>query len=177
MKDKIVAILIIVVAAGILIGVFIYDMTPPELKNPAYTIGVLIEIESGSGTTGDDAIIEYSVNGKRYKAYTMANTGMIVGDKYKVKYDKSNPEKHLLLETKPVFLETEKTGIVVGTVNHLIKIGKNKLGFIYEVNGIEYERFQLYNKNKFTPEKGEQYQVKYWRQNPQRAIIQLDQPK
>lgn len=146
----------------------------PKIEHPEYTIGEIVDFEQIA--KGAIAIIEYSVNEKNYKCSIKQISSMIIGEKYQVEYDIEDPNKSIVIKSKPVFLEDEKVNLTSGIVNSLSSIGNSRLSYRYTVEGIVYKKSQWYDSNFFTPKKEEQYEVEYWQQNPQRAIIHLDKP-
>lgn len=190
MRDYFTLILIMATVIGFIVWVFIYTTTPSEIKNEGFTVGVITQFKSAGKTSGMDAIVEYIVNGVKYEVRTTSSAyeANVHGERFEVKYDKNNPAKSVVLTNKPVFLESESTGIEKGKITRLYRFawggGKDATNyaveFEYIINGEKYKKSQELHpdyKEKY-PEltKGKHYEVRYWVDNPERAIIHFDNP-
>jgi hypothetical protein len=178
----------------IYIGSYIFK-EPPEWwttkeEVTAKVISVLHQPETGFR-------FEFFLDGRRYEsghAFYENVDGVVVGSKYKVAYNPSNPSQNQIILHKPVFEENEKVAYTVGQVGPkrgpgvtAIKtqsFGNDSIIFrfysSYNVNGKKYKPVRNYvvndkgyntediNRNKFW--------VKYWVDNPWRSIILLDKP-
>jgi hypothetical protein len=104
----------------------------------------------------------------------------IEGEKFEILYDSTDFTKQELLQYKPLFVEGEETKRITGKVRN-IDLTQKTVRFKYEVekDGVkkEYEKDQRLPKDfqQQYPalEIGKQYEVEYWTENPQRAIIYL----
>lgn len=155
----------------------------PKIEHPSYTVGTLIKIERRA--KGSNSILQYNVNNQIYvvTAGHCANKLNIIGEKYKIKYDKLEPSKGIVLEEQPVFLKDEKTLVIQGKVKRISLVsqkGKKELIFTFEINDTQFSRSQSIEKDykEQYPDlkEGRSYEVEYWEQNPERAIIHLDKP-
>lgn len=135
---------------------------------------------------GSVSMVYYWVDGKRYEvnSYFDAN-GKAIGDKYLIKYNPDNPKQIKEYIWYVSFLTTEKTEETVGMVEDIwsknIEFGRvkrNGISFVYTVNGKKYERTQYlqpdYKEKYPNLSKGQKYKVLYWVENPQRAVLYLD---
>lgn len=143
------------------------------------TVGVvtkpLVAQAHGSGQTQ----VEYMALGKKRKAFVNWWCGYCKGDKYIVKYDSTNPKWYIVLEDKPLFLKDEKTGWDIGTIGGRMRSDDYILGFSYFVGGKKFDRCQIMSKPvQDYPglQKDAKYKIRYWLENPQRAILYLDSP-
>lgn len=153
-----------------LIWLFLDQSTPREFKNPRKTVGTVIKIFDG--TRGVDAYVRFYANGKKHVVLSSQFEGMVIGDKYELKYENGNPENWDIIHERPVFLKGEKTGETVGTITKVSTISQDFVRFEYTVFGKKYSRAQDFDKE-FHPLEGKKHKVIYWLKNPQRAIIDL----
>lgn len=160
---------------------FILPHKPPEwLKNAEQGIGTVSYGYPGRPRGCD---IRYIVNGQEYEGYSyMPNyeAYRIIGDKFKILYNPTNPKEFQVIEWEPVFTEDEETIQVIGEITTMGSIWGRSIEFTYKVNGQEYERWQYlppdYEKRYPNLKEGNKYMVRAWAENPQRAIIYLDKP-
>lgn len=101
-----------------------------------------------------------------------------LGAKYIIIYDSLNPYINKLDWTRPVFLSSEKTKTMMCSITKDYKSSmkyKTEIHFKYSVNGVGYESTDLIEplKNQIIIKKGEQVEVEYWVENPQRARLHL----
>lgn len=172
-----------IISIGALLGIvffivyaYIESTTKVIISKPIYTIGTVVRFQKNGISTsrGDDAVIEYYVLGNKYSAFISYDGGMVIGDKYEVEYEKEHPHTHNVLETQMLFLRSEYTKKEVATISYLGSI--KSLGYWFIVNGTEYIRFQVFDENKYSPKIGDEFEVEYLVDNPQRAIIHLSKP-
>ena len=189
MKDKIIRLIFIIFGIGWLIFIFfglLYEYVlkkePDWNKVGQKNIGQVYKI-SGGGGGGSGAWIEHYLDGNRYASFDGLNFwGMVLGDRFNILYDPSNPEKFKVIRWQPVFTEEEET---VQSTGKLISVTKDSwmflgaIKFTYQVGKEIYKRQQFLNpnlENYEAMEIGNKYIIRYWVVDPQRAIIYLDKP-
>ena len=171
-------ILLLIILAIIKIILHYHNLSP--LVNLKKTPATIIGYESAGGKGGTLAKFEFNYNKKEYFTTSGADN-YVVGEKFLVKFDSIHPWKNQIMLDSPIFLENEKTGVAVGYLDRLINIKFFKrITFIYYIDGKKYEHSYEPGKdieNRYPKfKKGKKYLVKYWLDNPERAIIQPDQP-
>lgn len=157
-----------------LIWLCLSQSTPVNFKNPQKTVGIVVKFFDG--TRGVDAYVKYYVDGEKYVVLSSKTEGMAIGDKYELKYEKSNPEKWDIVNERPVFLTNEKTGETNGIISKVSTISQDFVRFEYTVHGKKYSRTQYFDKELHLVV-GKKYKIRYWVKNPQRAIIDLANPE
>lgn len=135
---------------------------------------------------GAVSMIFYWVDRQRYEVNgSFSVQGKVIGDKYLIKYNPDNPKQIKEYTWNVGFLKTEKTVETVGIINSISSTNliferdkDMQIVFTYTVNGKEYQRSQDLQpdyKEKFPNlSKGQKYKVLYWVENPQRAVLYLD---
>lgn len=118
----------------------------------------------------------YNVNGKRYsKIYTSNKLNYINGEKFLIEYDSSNPKNFKVLLNSPIFLKMEDTDITKGYINKIFKMN-NQYYYWYSINNIDYNKIAYYKDENFKKlKKMKIYKILYWKKNPQRSILLLDE--
>ncbi len=150
-------------------------------------IGTLTETKTGKIGTSK---FEYTYDGKLYnfKSRLYFNGFRYTkGEKYLLKINPAMPDHFLPVMWSPLFLKDEitaKTWAKLGNI-HSEWMGEFKCKcyyFVYDynVNSSSYVRIHYlapdYQKTYGQLEKGSKFEVEYWLENPQRAIIHLDRP-
>jgi len=170
----------------ILTGVIsVYNSCTTQIKNQKRTVATY----TGSNRFGSMNFNEweYIINGK--KQSTSAWDGRAIGAKYIMVYDSlsinkyGNVDKSMIDGRYPVFIEGEKTDNTIGIAEKtdwqvlktsLDSIEGNVL-FKYQVNGKGYKSYQYYKTLKSNlPQKGNEYEVQYWVDDPARSIIHIE---
>ncbi|WP_207424306.1 hypothetical protein [Desertivirga brevis] len=161
-------------------GMVVYALITQHktIDNPRYTVGTCIDYE-GRGSKGSrSARFEYYVKGKRYIEEGGSPSYFIVGDKFILCYDFEEPEVADVMEMKPVFIKGEETGKSVGYITHYTggKLFDVQVTFKYAVGQYLYERSMTFPEDyRFKGiEKGNLYEVTYWKNDPRRSIINLE---
>ncbi len=193
MKDKIIRWVFIIFGSAWLIFIFfglLYEYVlkkePDWDKIGVKNVGQVYKI-SGGGGSGSGAWIEHYLYGNRYSAFDGLNFwGIVLGDRFNILYDPSNPESFKVISWEPVFTEEEETKTIKGELVRLSQFkwwgddSRYSIKFDYEVNRETYTRGQdlppNYKTIYPTLSVGQTFEVKYWVSNPQRAIIYLDKP-
>lgn len=159
------------------IGYHFYSIIPRH--NIESTIGVLTKYDSGGANNGHYGVLKFKVNDSIFFSNAVTYD-YVLGDKFVIDYEKNNPEINKVREDKPVFLNNEITGITICEIKRYNTFFFNELWFFYWVNGVKYERDYdaPINSDELYPnlKKGNLYKVKYWKENPQRSIILLNEP-
>lgn len=114
-----------------------------------------------------------SYEGESYKS-------QIVGDKYIIYYNDVTDRTRIMYH-QPIFLDTENTKSTKGKIVSAHPwYSSNYVKFEYKVNGTKYLRLQRISEDfesKYpNVKKGQKYLVKYWMKNPQRSIMNFDEP-
>jgi uncharacterized membrane protein YwzB len=106
-------------------------------RNAVLADGVIIKIGSMKGSY---AIAKYSVYPNNYeiKAGSPADD-ISVGQKFKIAYDAKKPESATIMFEMPFFCPLDKTDTTFATI---IDDDKHTVRFKYNVNGVEYKKFQ-----------------------------------
>lgn len=185
MKGYLPLILIMGAVLSGIIWIFILTNDSPEINNPKYTIGEIVRFTQGTKSSGLGAVIQYVVDEIEYETTigSFADKANVIGEKYKVKYDSQNPEKRVVLTESPVFLDDELTRTTKGKITKFsLTSHKGRTGFIfkYKISNKDFIKAQTIQSNykEQYPDlkEGNSYEVEYWEQNPERAIIYLDKP-
>lgn len=150
----------------------------PE-KNLKTTIATITKIKSG-GRISHEVEYTFSSNNVEYTTNSNPIKNPIMGEKYIVEFDSLNPNKCKIRADKPVFLSHEVTKYTIGYLDVLNTNFFTSLSFTYYIDGKKFTK-------SYEPESGiakrypnfkerKKYIVKYWVENPERAIILPDQP-
>ncbi len=98
-----------------------------------------------------------------------------LGEAFITLYNPNNIEEFLIQEWNPAFFKNEETK---KTICKVIRISRSSVSFEYIIDGKKYEKCQVLPsnyKNKYpTLNKGQNYEVEYWVENPLRSIMHLD---
>lgn len=187
MKTYLPLILMLLVVVGGVIWIFIND-SPPEIVNPKYTVGTITSLKQAQKSAGLDAVVTFVIDGKKYenRIGSVKYKANVIGEKYKVVYEEKDPSKNIVLTYEPVFAESESINKSKGIVKRIYRfswsnnkyIPNHGIEFEYEVNGKKFTKAQSLPKD-FQEQypglkEGGIYEVEYWNQNPERAIIRLD---
>lgn len=168
-------------------GYYMFKTTPQWWQSKheviATVISVLHQPETGFR-------YEFYVEGKRYEggySFYENNDGVVVGTKYKVAYNPSDPtQNHIQLHTQ-LFEDFETVGYSLGKVGPSIGIIQDerdsleiiRLRFSFWVKEKRYRGVRNYivNSYGYLPKdiEGKTFKVKYWVENPYRSIILLDE--
>lgn len=189
MKTYLPLILMLLVVVGGVIWIFIND-SPPEIVNPKYTVGTITSLKQAQKSAGLDAVVTFVVEGKQYEHRIGSSKyeANVVGEKFKVVYEEKEPSKNVVLTYEPVFAESESTNKSKGRVKRIYRFSwssdeyspNHGIEFEYEVNGKKFTKAQSlpkdYKEKYPSLKEGSIYEVEYWNQNPERAIIHLDKP-
>lgn len=96
---------------------------------------------------------------------------VIIGEKYEVKYNISDPSEGYIRFDLPLFTSEEGTQVTTATIDKIFD--RNVVRFKYDIDGKSYERSQKLSDSVKVNE-GEKYQVTYFLENPVRAIIRVN---
>lgn len=158
-----------------------------SFHDPQESIATIVSFETAY--KGGDAKFYYFANGKKY--YTKrSNTAYrqldVIGESYKMLYERENPSDCQILTYFPIFLEGENILKKEGVVDRFFTRGRNSetkfygIEFSYYVNGEKYKKsqnLQLDFLDKYAkPKKGDMFIVRYWVDNPQRSVIYFNEP-
>ena len=143
-----------------------------------------------------DVLFDYrfEYNGKRYKGEWLLQRPfeyyrIPLEGKYMVHFDPTNPGENSMIKiANPVFMEYEETGRVItkvlrSDVTRWPRSGRMvwiRLDHGFQVNGVEYNwiyaEVYMHNAPRQRDLNGKRFWATYWKKNPQRSIIHLDQP-
>lgn len=152
---------------------FAEEQIPEERK--VYTIAIVIVPHEFHMHGASVTILEYYAKGNNYRLMTGAIPSVVKGEKFTMWYDYNNPKEHYhLMKERPVFLNEEVVYRGVGTILFNVK-NSYGIDFEYYVEGKRYHNGQSTGK-KINVKKAEKYEIEYWAENPQRAIIYIDKP-
>lgn len=175
-KDWYIAILVIGFVFFIVGGaIYTSFIKKTKIIDPQKTIGTVIGFETY--TKGINSVIEFYVNGKTFKVEGSQINGEIIGEKYEVFYEKNEPSIAKANMMNPVFESNENKNKTKALITMVFKLGTPNVRFEYSINGVKYERWQECDLDKYKDvESGQYYEIEYWVENPQRAIIYLNNP-
>ncbi len=171
--------LLFLIILALLIYFIIYGIKQslgPTLKNKKTTIAEVFEFSYLQSRKRSNLV--YTVNGIRY--YTSSSSGYdVIGTKYLIEYECSDPGKSNLLFHEPVFAKNEETIICVGEITRFLKLDKkHKFKFEYILDGESYKTWQILPPDYRTryPQlaKGQKFEVEVWKKNYNRAILHLE---
>lgn len=138
-----------------------------------------------SGTDGYRSTkISYIVDGKEYVT-DMINPpfNVVDGEKYPVKYDISNPSRSEVEFWNPIFLDSETTINLTGTISrgpYWYRPGLYAIEFSYNAAGQKVTRGQKlprqFDKKYSNLKKGDAFAVRAWSDNLVRSVLYLDSP-
>lgn len=160
----------------IIVFIFHHYWSLVPRHNIKTSVGTVIGYNKGSKSR--TAVIEFLCKNKSF--YTQTNDSFYIGEKFIVEYDEKNPEANRVRLDKPIFLKSEQTNITTGIINTYNPNYFREISFIYFIYGEKYEQSYkpVENSELKYPDlrEGKKYKVKYWKLNPKRSIILLDQP-
>ncbi|MFN8776427.1 MAG: hypothetical protein ACK5XV_06620 [Flavobacteriales bacterium] len=190
MKGYIPLVLILLALFGGLVWLFIYTGASPAIENPQFTVGHIKGFKQAQKSAGLDAIVVFHVNGDDYeiRISSFKYQANVKGEKFKIKYEKTDPSVNIILKYEPVFVSGERTKSVDGTITRIYKFNwlvdqeqpTEGVEFDYAVNNKVIKKSQVLPpnyKSQFPDIKeGNVYAVEYWEHNPERSIIYLNKP-
>jgi hypothetical protein len=143
-KQKIFAYIGIIFLSIIIISFFYYKNNNNKIrkellsKNTESTFCKIVGTNTYKGITN---YLEYNVNGKKYETQPSGRDFIKIGEFYKIKYSKSNPEISEIDFTKPIILNKKDYKTENGIVTKTFENEKWKiLTFIYNYKNEKYER-------------------------------------
>ena len=129
---------------------------------------------------------------KEMYAASLRSRTAVIGEVFPISYNPKNPEEFFVATWKPIFLEGEVSMTAIGKIirepsslgisdKESKEYSTHYIEFTFTMNGTTYRKFQhlppMYiQKDSGTIVKGRKFEVEYWVENPQRAIIYLDKP-
>ncbi|MEI7977667.1 MAG: hypothetical protein WCI53_02380 [Bacteroidota bacterium] len=150
------------------IGVY-YDKKEVEKikENECIVEGIIIKTGSMKGSY---VVAEYYIEGNRYqKRESSYSDDIVIGEKFKIRYDRTDPSSSRIIYEEPFFKTSDKTSITSGRI---IQVDSYTFRFEYTIKGIEYKKFQHYPKGKNFKE-GATYTVEYLIDKPQIAVLKI----
>jgi len=176
-KAKAIIIIIIIVIAVFLIAHLLQK--EKTFIDPQYTVATINKFTYKK--RGGNSNLIYTIGEKEYKITGMHIESFVIEDKFTIMYENGRPDFAEILYYKPIFLDKEKTFNHYAKVISFMPIGSPSIKFSYDINGINYTRWQYLptDYKKLFPElkKGKKYRIKALFENPQRSIIYLDKPQ
>ncbi|RYM35137.1 hypothetical protein ERX46_07100 [Brumimicrobium glaciale] len=163
-----------------------FDPEPDWDKVGISTIGTVSSIKTGRPNYTD---FTFEVNGEEYMApSSFSPYGLTYTEKYEILYSKENYEKIKVIEWRPIILEDEEIDFLEIEAKVTKLINSNPFSLDSDFSGIRFE-FNLngktVDKTQSLPpyfrelypniEKVKTCKVKYWKYDPQRAILLLDE--
>ncbi len=136
---------------------------------------------AGHGGRSQSAVFSYKYNSESYGESDHNSfwvPGNIINEMYILKVNPQKPDHYKVVAWQPMFSKDEKTNI--GTCNITsVNTGNYPMVFFeYTIGGSNYRRAQYlvpdYQKLYPNLKAGDQYEIEYWMDNPQRAIIHLN---
>lgn len=133
----------------------------------------------------------FYVNNIKYESgydYYFNNEGVVVGSKFKIAYNPKNPNENQLLPHEQILEENEGVGYTVGehfgTLRFFFDEDLKKeiitIRYRFFLDGRKYTGIYNYYVNDWGLKREDisrkKFKVKYWKRNPYRAIILLDEP-
>jgi len=137
--------------------------------------------------SGRVAFVEHVVKGQKFSGLMSATPyGLVLWEKYRILYDPEDPDHSKVLIDQPFFSREENTIYGEAIVEDLTTkfVVQPVVTFKYEVNNqgtkqiFERSQYLIESFQKEFPHLkiGAKYQVRYWSENPERAIIDLQKP-
>ncbi len=140
------------------------------------TYGVVIRIDKALRGIDDAMVRFYDSDAKEYEKGVGRG---VVNEKFKVIYNKSDPSDFKVMNDTPIFLKGEKTSFRVGKVKLFTILGQS-VRYEYDVGDYTYEHSLFVSdsiKNYYSnTKKGDLFKVEYWKKDPRRSIIYLNEP-
>ena len=172
---------LLLIAGGLIFGL---TTNNPDRSNWVKSVG---RVYGASIVRSKWRKVEHWVGGERYTGFAgIGFDGNCVGDVYEILVNPDDFEEIYLLDHRPLFLKgevvEETIGSLLNTANITIE-GKHKEAFIrfaYTVNGRKYRRVQMVKvpiDSPLTLQKGMQFRVRYWLEDPQRSILDYNEPR
>lgn len=151
------------------IGVYNKNKELEQIKtNEGIADGIVIKTGSMKGSY---AIVEYYFNGVRYeKQESSYSDDVEEGQRFKVKFDKTNPSVSKIMYEETFFNTDDKTNTTTGKI---VQVDGYTVRFEYEVENNKRKKFQKYPEGKKF-EEGEVYTVEYLIKNPRVAILKIN---
>jgi len=107
-------------------------------KNFEFTFCEIVGINTYKGVTNH---LEYTVNGEKYETRRLGVSFVKIGEFYKIKYSKSNPEISEIDYSKPVIQNIKEYNFENGIVTEIFENENWKiLTFIYNYKNEKYKR-------------------------------------
>lgn len=157
----------------------------PSIKKPEYAIGTIVDFEYGRRYY---ALVAFSVEDEIHMASAgpSAHKANIIGEKYKVVYEKGDPSKNIVLLQEPIFLKGEQVIKTKGVIKRIYKfnwssndyLSNHGLEFKYVVGDETFKKAQSlprdYKARYPDLKEGDTCNIAYWTSNCERAIIYLE---
>jgi hypothetical protein len=135
-------------------------------------------------------IYKYFIKDKSMEYYGSSFATQVYGEKFLLYYDNDDTTEIDIHYDKPVFTKRETKDTKFSTAKIISKnfgiIGRMTsqytgfINFAYTLNGVDYERIQYvpidFEERYPNVNINKEYQIRYWLENPQRAIIYFDMP-
>ena len=165
-----------------------FNPEPEWNKVGVNTIGTVSQIKTGRPNYTS---FTFEVDGEEYMAEsTFSSFGLTYTERYEILYSKENYEKIKVIPWKPVILKSEEDDFfeIEGKVMKLINTNPfsinsdySKILFKFYIDNVMYEKSQFLPPNfrELYPniESYKTCKVKYWKYDPQRAILLLNDCK
>jgi hypothetical protein len=170
-------IIVLIIVLICLIGYLLYQKSE-EIDDPAITIARLDSFTFSGAKAIQRGVYIYYINGRGYRLESYFNTTLIPGDRFKLIYSQKDPSKSKLISFDPVFTDDEDVFKTIGTIKDISNLEGHYVAFEFTVEGIKYFRVQEINPQLSLEDidLSTQFLVYYWRDNPQRSVIELNQP-
>lgn len=145
------------------------------------------------GGRGAASKFKYSFNDQEYVGYSSYNVSVfhnIPGEKFSILINSKKPDDYIPIEWEPMFIQGERTSFTRGFIVSIENdyklvfgdslVSSHEVIFAYETVAGKYERGQALSP-RYTDlypalGAGDIYEIEYFVENPQRAIIHLDKP-
>jgi hypothetical protein len=163
-------------------------MALSENRRDLSEIGVLSfgTVYKITGTGGRSAVfLEHTVLGKKYSNLMPATPfGLVLWEKYNILYDPDDPKHFKVLIDQPVFLSEENTAKSIATVIKVTTHSTIQPLIRFEYSVLDSNGEMILERSQYLPDsfliefphlkEGTKFGVKYWVENPKRAIIDLN---
>ena len=137
-------------------------------ENYEFTFCEVVGINTYKGITN---YLEYNVNGKKYETRPLGREFIKIGELYRIKYSKSNPEISEIDYTKPVVLNIKEYKLENGIITESFENQNwNIISFIYYYENKKYNRKVALEKIGEL-KKGENIEILVNKENPEISYL------
>ncbi|MPQ47172.1 hypothetical protein GCQ56_09090 [Marinifilum sp. N1E240] len=128
----------------------------------------------GYGAKFNSSIFKYNYRGEKYNSRQHNTDDLQIGEKYRGRLNKNEPEVAIMLLNEPV-IDTSKYKKTIARIKKIEpkKYDLNLVTYLYEINNQKYSRTEFMNKF-FKWKKGENVSILYKINNPKISYIEKE---